>query len=168
MILLKEIICFILTEIFLDFVLQFPPKLMMTQFSVHWHKLLSPSLLDSICKYWLITSAVFKLLSLVKLTKIAALYIIGWFSEEYFSHRKVLLTSTVMCICVWFIYFKTVKLTAPRANSRFSLSQWETALLCNNISQWLGTSLESALAPINSLRSGDAYMRQKISHHWFR
>ena len=28
---------------------------------------------------------------------------------------------------------------------RFALSQWETALLCNDVSHWLGVSLESAL-----------------------
>ena len=33
----------------------------------------------------------------------------------------------------------------PRADSMFAPSQWETALLCNNVSHWLGTSLESAL-----------------------
>ena len=32
-----------------------------------------------------------------------------------------------------------------RAYSMFAPSQWETALLCNNVSHWLGTSLESAL-----------------------
>ena len=32
-----------------------------------------------------------------------------------------------------------------RADSRFAPSQWETALLCNNVSHWLGASLESAL-----------------------
>ena len=31
-----------------------------------------------------------------------------------------------------------------RADSRFAPSQWETALLCNDISHWLGASLESA------------------------
>ena len=35
----------------------------------------------------------------------------------------------------------------PRAEFRFAPSQWETALLCNNISHWLGASLESALQP---------------------
>ena len=30
-----------------------------------------------------------------------------------------------------------------RADSRFVPSQWETALLCNDVSHWLGTSLES-------------------------
>ena len=32
-----------------------------------------------------------------------------------------------------------------RAESRFAPSQWETALLCNDVSHWLGASLESAL-----------------------
>ena len=31
------------------------------------------------------------------------------------------------------------------ADSRFALSQWETALLCNDVSHWLRVSLESAL-----------------------
>ena len=35
--------------------------------------------------------------------------------------------------------------TVNRADSRFAPSQWETALLCNAISHWLGASLESAL-----------------------
>ena len=32
-----------------------------------------------------------------------------------------------------------------RADSRFVSSQWETVLLCNDVSHWLGTSQESAL-----------------------
>ena len=32
-----------------------------------------------------------------------------------------------------------------RADSRFARSQWETVLLCNDVSHWLGASLESAL-----------------------
>ena len=32
-----------------------------------------------------------------------------------------------------------------RDDSRFAPSQWETALLCNDISHWLGASLESAM-----------------------
>ena len=40
-----------------------------------------------------------------------------------------------------------------RADSRFAPSQWETALLCNDISHWLGASLESALSA-NTLLGG--------------
>ena len=32
-----------------------------------------------------------------------------------------------------------------RADSKFALSQWETALLCNEVSRWLGANLESDL-----------------------
>ena len=38
--------------------------------------------------------------------------------------------------------------TTGRADSRFSSSQWETALLCNDVSHLLGASLESALTCI--------------------
>ena len=46
-----------------------------------------------------------------------------------------------------------------RAHSSFAPSQWETVLLCNDVSHWLGARLESALgelpltvghAPLNS------------------
>ena len=35
--------------------------------------------------------------------------------------------------------------TTMGADSRFAPSQWETALLCNDVSHWLGANLESAL-----------------------
>ena len=35
--------------------------------------------------------------------------------------------------------------TSNRAESRFAPSQWETALLCNDVSHWLCTNLEAAL-----------------------
>ena len=41
--------------------------------------------------------------------------------------------------------------------SRVALSQWEMALLCNNVSHWLGASLESAL----DIQCGPLY------HGWF-
>ena len=36
-----------------------------------------------------------------------------------------------------------------RADSRFAPSQWEAALLCNDVSHWLGANLESALYYVN-------------------
>ena len=36
-----------------------------------------------------------------------------------------------------------------RADSSFVPSQWETALLCNDVSHWLGASLESALISLD-------------------
>ena len=40
-----------------------------------------------------------------------------------------------------------------RADSRFASNQWETALLCNDVSLWLDTNLESALL----IHSGSPY-----------
>ena len=39
-----------------------------------------------------------------------------------------------------------------RADSRFVPSQWETVLLCNNVSHWLGASLQAALLYCPSTR----------------
>ena len=56
----------------------------------------------------------------------------GGISENRHFYQKV-----VMSRCSeWFLF---------RADSRFAPSQWETALLCNDVSYWLGASLESAL-----------------------
>ena len=38
-----------------------------------------------------------------------------------------------------------------RADSRFAPSQWETSLLCNDVSHWLSASLESALIYLSRL-----------------
>ena len=43
------------------------------------------------------------------------------------------------------ICLQCVKQSNNRVESMFAPSQWETALLCNDVSQWLGASLESAL-----------------------
>ena len=40
---------------------------------------------------------------------------------------------------------KTFVIYIYRADSRFAPSQWETTLLCNDVSHWLGTSIESAI-----------------------
>ena len=58
---------------------------------------------------------------------------------------------------------------ALRADSRFAPSQWKTALLCNDVSHWLSTSLESALAlsatgscdktPDRSINEGPSHRR---------
>ena len=43
-----------------------------------------------------------------------------------------------------------------RADSSCAPSQWETALLCNDVSHWLGTSLESALSTLHTKRQHSA------------
>ena len=43
-----------------------------------------------------------------------------------------------------------------RADSRFAPSQWETALLCNDVSHWLGASLESACGSLHASQRLDS------------
>ena len=55
-----------------------------------------------------------------------------------------------------------------RADSRLVPSQWETALLCNDVSHWLGAKLESALYynyAINLVR-GRSAARWFLYHGW--
>ena len=42
-----------------------------------------------------------------------------------------------------------------RADPRFTPSQLETALLCNDVSRWLGVSLESALIHMQGLHTSE-------------
>ena len=49
-----------------------------------------------------------------------------------------------------------------RAGSRFAPSQWETALLYNDVSHWLGASLESALPQSSAQIILRCYNRQKF------
>ena len=44
----------------------------------------------------------------------------------------------------WWLYLSNERQWC-RADSRFAPSQWETALLCNDVLHWLGASPESAL-----------------------
>ena len=50
-----------------------------------------------------------------------------------------------MYIASNFFKYKVEHIIQIRTDPRFVPSQWERALLCNNISHWLGTNLESAL-----------------------
>ena len=58
---------------------------------------------------------------------------------------------------------------------RFAPSQWETALFCNDVSHWMGASLESALAlgqrPSKSLawqQAQDSWISQVVQQWCFR
>ena len=58
-----------------------------------------------------------------------------------------------------------------RADSRFAPSQWETALLCNDVSHWLGANLKSALfSPVQRQANigSNAYLLLTLSNklHW--
>ena len=52
----------------------------------------------------------------------------------------------------------------PRADSSFVPSQWETALLCNHVSHWLGASLESALKPCHLSQVSDQAKWSNFKH----
>ena len=62
-----------------------------------------------------------------------------------------------------------------RADSRFAPSQWETALLCKDVSHWLGAILESALIhqslaatwPVAWLHKG-SLMLKRLSENFIR
>ena len=52
--------------------------------------------------------------------------------------------------CTWKCIEKRISISSgpisTRTDSRFVPSQWETVLLCNDVSHWLGASLDSALS----------------------
>ena len=54
-----------------------------------------------------------------------------------------------------------------RVDFRFAPSQWETVLLCNNVSHWLGTSVESALYLLESGIYHPPLCKTYISPHAF-
>ena len=49
-----------------------------------------------------------------------------------------------------------------RADSRFAPSQWETALLCNDVTHWLGACLESALVQCPVARQGHCHNKKTM------
>ena len=58
---------------------------------------------------------------------------------------------------------------SKQADSRFASSQWETALLCDDVSHWLGASLESALELTFRYILFPSLLIKCLSHcrHWF-
>ena len=63
------------------------------------------------------------------------------FTFHQFSHH-----------CKYFVLSSSITIMIHRADSRFAPSQWETALLCNDVSHWLGASLESVVNILHSNR----------------
>ena len=57
----------------------------------------------------------------------------------------IMLHLLLACRDIWWVEAWQCKMNCIRADSRFAPSQCETTLLCNDVSHWLGTSLESAL-----------------------
>ena len=49
-------------------------------------------------------------------------------------------------VIIWLVYYSNMYVyNSHRADSKFASIQWETPLLCNDVSHWMGTKLESAL-----------------------
>ena len=67
-------------------------------------------------------------------------------ADQWLVIRQGICLSSVRSL-QWGWSSEMVKITmfVYRADSRFAPSQWETALLCNDVSHWLGANLESAL-----------------------
>ena len=61
--------------------------------------------------------------------------------------------------------YKGRTLSIYRADSRFAPSQWETALLCNDVSHWLGASLESALYIHTKTKQKPKQLRHGVFSH---
>ena len=58
-----------------------------------------------------------------------------------------------------------------RADSRFAPSQWEMALLCNDVSHWLGASIESPLCyEVNFFRfvTSPVVIETLVIYSWWR
>ena len=53
-----------------------------------------------------------------------------------------------------------------RADSMFAPSQWETALLSNDVSHWLGTNLESALSLLTPWWKGPTHRDSANTWTW--
>ena len=65
----------------------------------------------------------------------------NWPIDWYVIHKIIMLAFLVFD----FLWHKYLSQLYIRVDSRFVPSQWETVLLCNDVSHWLGTSLESGL-----------------------
>ena len=65
------------------------------------------------------------------------------------------------CLVMWYYVYLDPDSSNRiyRANSRFTPSQWETGLLCNDVSHWPSASLESAL----DLHISDMQMKVLVS-----
>ena len=74
----------------------------------------------------------------------------------------------MLCIMIWFLFHSigSVICYQYRADSRFAPGQWETALLCNGVSHWLGANLESSLQYTRSV--AQELIRMTKSTMWIK
>ena len=72
-----------------------------------------------------------------------------WPSDTILQHRSGSTLVQVMARCSQATnHHLNQCCPSSSADSRFAPRQWETALLCNDVSHWLGASLESTLSSI--------------------
>ena len=64
----------------------------------------------------------------------------SWIKSISAKPRQTETQSATICIFLGMYHIMLI-----RADSRFAPSQWETALLCNDVSHWLGANLGSSL-----------------------
>ena len=85
----------------------------------------------------------------------------GWLSWEW-TLIYVLRQSPQWCMQCKVIFNDLMTgSTIYRADSKFTPSQWEMALLCNVVSHWLGANLESAMQVVKLFTT----ICKQISHH---
>ena len=92
---------------------------------------------DHFCRYW----CEFRMPLIQKRSK-CPVTIFGQQKPWHFRHH---FTEQIkhQVVLLWWSWFGWLHYS--RADSRFVPSQWETLFLCNDVSNWLGASLESAL-----------------------
>ena len=73
------------------------------------------------------------------------LFILSVIIQGVFVKENCILISVLINVQTWILQFLLILNRCPRADSKLAPSQWETTLLCNDITYWLGARLESAL-----------------------
>ena len=81
-----------------------------------------------------------------KIYLVHSVSLLGWRGHVPFAYYSGYIN--IVCLLWGFLWTQLFREMAHRADSRFAPSQWEMALLCNDISHWLGESLESSLAHV--------------------
>ena len=88
------------------------------------------------------------------------IFIWGEYNEYYLVDFKAqcAIWNDMLWHDIWHVFFLFIfhRWFHYRADSMFAPSQWETALLCNDVSHWLGANIESALPYILNW-----YLRQR-------
>ena len=91
--------------------------------------------------------------------------VVDW-ENGSFSHRMCMELFVYKILTKHTLKLFHVGKVCSRAYTRFAPSQWETVLLCNEVSYWLGVSLESALFWVCSSPALAMLIMATSCHHW--